>query len=460
MEPSDEEFESGILDGTLTLFGRNLGRAERSESCVVGSAIWFREQAILAVENLNPEYFIFTPARIVFLAIRELINEGREVDDVNVMDAIMRAKHVHNFPENNPALYIIEIKEYAGRAVGFEYHVGLIRDLYSRRLTMQIAARLNDSLDSREPVSAIVQRFGQEILSVQDRDAKSKVVTLAESSRRLASRIDEFHRTGGVRQVGLGTGFSEIDDCTGGLRDGYLIILAARPSVGKSAFAGLIAKNVAEDGKNVLFFSLEMSEVELTERMLAATSRVPMPAIRGHRKLNHVEADQIFNVLTGQFPKLNFSFIDRRGITTRDLASDARTYARQSGGISLVVVDYLQLLKPENPRDPRHLQVGMAAKALRNLAGELKCPVLCLAQLNREPESRGGEPKLSDLRDSGEIEQDADVVLLLHRKSSDPTLPIQEIDVLIAKNRNGPTGKVELTYQRALTKFTQKPIPM
>lgn len=203
-----------------------------------------------------------------------------------------------------------------------------------------------------------------------------------------------------------------------------------------------------------------MSEQELMERITAVESGVSLSVIRGSRKVQQFEAEEIYNSLTNELPRLPFYFVDRRGVTAEEIAVTARAFSRSHNGIDLIVIDYLQLLRPENPRDPRHLQVGQSAKIIRNLAGELKCPILCLAQLNRESEQRGGQPRLSDLRDSGEIEQDADVVLLMSRSTTDPRAEIQEIEVHIAKNRNGPTGTIQLDFVRSVTKFASKVVPM
>jgi replicative DNA helicase len=451
--PFDEQTELLCGGGPLTLFSRNMSRAELAEIFVVGSAIKFRSHAEFAVRHLTAQDFSFHPAKLVFVAIAEILKEGRDPMPVAVLDAIQRAKQQHNFIDNNPGLFIYEIIEYVAGGVGMEYNVGLVRDLSAKRKIIELGARMNESADTRESAFQIANRYAREIGTVADRDANSSVVTLAESAINVAKRIDSRHRVGAIQTTGLLSGIAELDQNTGGFQPGHLAILAARPSVGKSALAGLLARNVAQGGDRVLFFSLEMSETELTERMVSMTSGVAMPAIRGHRKLDPIEIEEASRVLQDEFPKLPFAFIDRRGITPEMLANDARAYARSHDGISFIVVDYLQLLKPDNPRDHRHLQIGQATKVLRNLAGELKCPILCLAQLNREMESRGGEPKLSDLRDSGEIEQDADLVMLLHRTSTDAQQPIIDIDLIIAKNRNGPIGSVKLSYVRALTKF-------
>lgn len=458
--PFDTDTEKFVGNDPISIFGRILTRAEAAETNIVGMMLRYHDHARTAVQHLSEKEFVFTPARITFSAIGEVIREGREPELASVLDAIVRAKQQHQFPENNPGLFIYEAFEIGTGGCGLEYFIGLVRDLAAKRELISILAKFQDEIDTREPAGHIANRFIRSAGSVADRDATSLVVSLKQSSINVANRIDSLNRTGAIPQQGVATGIADLDKMTGGFQSGQLIILAARPSVGKSALAGLLARNVAQEGGRVLFFSLEMNERELTERMLAMTAGVPLSAIRGQRRINPDEVTLAWNVLTNEFPQLPFAFIDRRGLTAEELASDARAYARANGELSLIVIDYLQLLKSENPRDPRHLQIGMSTKTARNLAGELKCPVLCLAQLNREVESRGGAPRLSDLRDSGEIEQDADVVMFLHRLTSDRSLPVHDIDLIIEKQRNGPIGTVELSYSRSHTRFTERHLPM
>lgn len=442
-----------------TLYGKNLTRAERAELFVAGSAIRHAETFRNVIESVSPFEFVFVPAKIVLIVVQDLLKNRREVTMVSVLDLIQAGKQQFQFPNENPADFIIDAVEYAQAGVGIEYFAGLVKDLAAKRRLLAIASEFQNELDTREPAYAIANRFSREVGNIADTGATSKPIPLADSASRLSARI-EAKKNGLPIRIGTPSEIDDLDRITGGFAPGQLVILAARPSVGKSALAGLIAGNVSANGGRVLFFSLEMSEQELTERMAAMNSGVSMSSIRGSKPLNEAEATSIYFTLQKQFQTLPFAFIDRRGVTSEEMAFNARAYARNHGELSLIVIDYLQLLRPENPRDPRHLQVGHAAKIIRNLAGELKCPILCLAQLNRELEQRGGEPRLSDLRDSGEIEQDADVVLMLHRKSANPDDKKQDIDIIVAKNRNGPTGRVEMTYERALTRFGPREVPM
>ncbi len=255
------------------------------------------------------------------------------------------------------------------------------------------------------------------------------------------------------------TGLVSVDGIIPAFEPGELAIIAARPGVGKSALAALFARNVAMDGGHVLFFSLEMPHVQQTVRMVAMTSGVGMAALKGHREIRHEEYDPVL-AATQSISRLPIAYQDRRGVTSEQVAAEVRAYARKVGRLSLVVVDYLQLLKPENPRDNRNYQIGLATKTLRNVAGEVGCPILCLAQLNRSVEGRSDEPRLSDLRDSGEIEQDADIVAFLHVEPATANESTQRVKFIVAKQRNGATATTVLNYVRGHTLFTDDIVPM
>jgi replicative DNA helicase len=223
--------------------------------------------------------------------------------------------------------------------------------------------------------------------------------------------------------------------------------------VGKSAMAMQFAVHAARTRHAAVVFSHEMSDEECTDRILAMTANVPLPRLRGQGRLDDEHIRRVVEQQQRGIGGMPLWVDDRCSCTATEVATVARRHARRNG-TRLIVIDYLQLLRPENPRDPRHLQVGTSAKRLKELARETSAAVLVCAQLNREVEARGdGRPRLSDLRDSGEVEQDADVVFLLHRLDSDPAKLTHDVDLIVSKNRNGPTGDVPLSYQRVYTRF-------
>ena len=243
-----------------------------------------------------------------------------------------------------------------------------------------------------------------------------------------------------------------------------LVILAARPSMGKTAFALNIAENVVTQSKRpVLFISLEMAAVELTERLMCSYARV-----NGHRLRSGTlpqEARKKLIKSAGELSQCPLYIDDSPTRNVSEIAAGARRIMRQDDDLSLIVIDYLQLIEPDNSRDPRQEQVAKIARRLKGLARELEVPILCLAQLNRQAESTGDNlPKLSHLRESGAIEQDADVVMFVHRKDyykakgeDDGGEDLSgQAQIIIAKQRNGPVGNVDLTWLRDFTRFEDR----
>jgi replicative DNA helicase len=288
---------------------------------------------------------------------------------------------------------------------------------------------------------------------------------LHDAMDRLDARMRGEHTAAGVD-----SGFAKLDELTGGLHNSELVILAARPSMGKTALALNIAEHVAtQQGLPVLFVSLEMSAIELAERMLCSVARV-----NSHRLRNGTLSQRDRQKLVETANKLStasLSIDDSPSRTVTEIAAAARRLRRrQKGRLGLVVIDYLQLIEPDNQKDPRQEQVAKITRRLKGLAREMKIPVLCLAQLNRQAEEgRGHEPRLSHLRESGAIEQDADVVMFVHRDeyflSGDERSKLTdeeraafegEAKLLLRKQRNGPTGDVPLTWLKEFTRFEQR----
>jgi replicative DNA helicase len=260
---------------------------------------------------------------------------------------------------------------------------------------------------------------------------------------------------------GLETGYIDFDELTGGLHDSELVILAARPSMGKTALALNIVEHIAIDergpAKPVLFVSLEMSSMELADRLLCSRGRV-----NGHRLRNgQISGDESRKLVqtAADVSRAPLFIDDSPSRNMTEIAANARRLKRREN-LALVVVDYLQLIDPDNSRDPRQEQVARIARRLKGLARELSIPVLCLAQLNRQVEAtRDNRPQLSHLRESGAIEQDADVVMFVHREEYYKTDEQEreqvkgQADILIKKQRNGPTGDVKLTWLHDFTRF-------
>ena len=253
--------------------------------------------------------------------------------------------------------------------------------------------------------------------------------------------------------TGLPTGFRDLDDLTSGLQPGNLIIVAARPGIGKSSLAMNVARNVAVTGEPVAVFSLEMSRYEIGMRLLCGEARVPWDRIRN----KHVGPDDWIRVVQAgeTLHEAPLHIVDSGNVNIVDIRAKARRMKTGRQGLSMIIVDYLQLMTSPNARRPdnRQQEVAEISRSLKLLAKELHIPVVALSQLNRNPEARADKrPQLSDLRESGAIEQDSDLVMFIHRDDLDPEKK-REAELIIAKHRNGPTGNVRLHFEPSLTMF-------
>ncbi len=275
----------------------------------------------------------------------------------------------------------------------------------------------------------------------------------------LGDEIDRLEALSKGDQTLTGTpsGFRDLDSKLGGFQAGNLIVIAARPSLGKSALVCNIAENVAsKHGKPVAFFSLEMSEAELAHRFIACRSRIPNDKLR---KGNVASRDWPRVVRAcNELEKVPLWLDDSSDLSLLELRAKARRLASSENGLGLVIVDYLQLMRAEDPRANRVEQVSQFSRGLKILARELKVPVIGISQLSRAPEQRpGGRPMLSDLRESGGIEQDADVVIFIYRASKyDDDADPSEADLIVSKHRNGPTGDVPVVFLEQYPRFVDR----
>jgi replicative DNA helicase len=323
---------------------------------------------------------------------------------------------------------------------------------------------LREAYDPTSEPRQILSRAEEKIFGILESSTSGEVTNihdvLQESLDRIDARMDNQHAFGGLE-----TGFEDFDQLTGGLQKSELLILAARPSMGKTALAMNMAEYVAMHGQvPVLFVSLEMSAIELGDRLLCSVAEVNGIRLR-NGTITQDERKQLVKA-AADISQSPLFIDDSPSRTMTEIAANARRLKRRDD-LGLIVIDYLQLIDPDNSRDPRQEQVAKIARRLKGLARELEVPVLCLAQLNRQVESaKDNKPQLSHLRESGAIEQDADVVMFVHRdeyyqsNEEDREQVRGEADLLIRKQRNGPTGDVKLTWLHDFTRFrsyAQKP---
>jgi replicative DNA helicase len=420
-----------------------------AERAVLGGIL--RDPDVLpdVCEVLRADAMYFDAHQKMFAALVAIAGRGDPVDLVTARSELARRGHLDDV---GGVSYLVEIWETVPTGANATYHTKLVRDAALRRAVIHTA---NETLrDSFSPTGS-----AEELLAAAERKlfAISSECHGGADPHRAGDLVSAaFERLGrlsrGEESVGLPTGYADLDYMLVGLRPGELTVIAARPSIGKTSLALGIATNATRAGVPVLFASLEMGRQEITERILAMRSGVPLRAIQ-KAQFTSVQRERVF--AAGQaFAAENFHFDATTPMSAARLAAVVRRQVRRHR-VGLVVVDYLGLMEPEDPRASRVHQVGSLSRRLKQLAQGCALPVVVLCQLNRGPEARAdGKPKLSDLRDSGEVEQDADAVLLLSRqRRASEADEIDKIDVDVAKVRNGMTGEVTLAYRRVITRF-------
>ncbi len=403
----------------------------------------------------QPDAFFSRRHQAIFAAIIELFQADAGIDALTLLNRLQQKNilEVAGGPE-----YIRELLGCVPSAANAENYARIVRDkALLRRLISSCAAAMQDCYESPDDAPVVLERAEKRIFDIAQQKLTGKPVSLAEV---LNETFEILDRHTGEHLTGLASGFLELDNLTSGLQRGEMIVIAARPSVGKTALAMTIAEHVGVDLKiPVAVFSLEMSRQQLGQRLLCSRSGVDSHKLR--RGLLSTEDRVRLRNAGGELFEAPIFIDDTPGLTMLDLRAKARRLQLQFG-IKLLVLDYLQLM--EAPREEnRQQQISSISRGVKALARELDCPVICLSQLNRAPESENRLPRTSDLRESGSIEQDADVVMLLHREAvmhrgdqewalNNPD-KLHEALLIVAKQRNGPCDTVKLTFLDQSTRF-------
>ncbi len=439
--------------------GRQVPWSSDAEQAVLGAMLLGDDAAIKACEMLVPDAFYREAHRKMFQAMAAIVERNDPIDPIVLRDELNRRGDLETVGGVD---YITVMLDVVPTAANIEFHCRIVKDKALMRRMIEVGTQIvQSSYEGREDVGALVDQAEQKIFEVSFERGTQDVVRIKELMWDTMERIEARHR-GDESTRGVPTGFRDLDEMTNGFQPSDLVIIAARPSVGKTSFCLDIAANAAIDGQvPTAIFSLEMSREQLVERLLASESFVDLQRLRNGRL-----RDEDFPRLSGAAGRLGSAKVwidDTPALTLLELRSKARRLKAEHD-TGLIVIDYLQLIRgPEiERRESRQAEISMISRSLKALARELNVPVVALSQLSRAPEQRGGDrrPMLSDLRDSGAIEQDADLVLFLYRaemyqhlleKSDD----IQEgvAEVILAKHRNGPTGTIKLMFHKECTRF-------
>lgn len=427
-----------------------------AEVGVLGSVMLMPEVCDDIVNLLRPEDFYDEAHQKLFHHLMEMHGAGKKIDLVLLRERLI--KH-GDFELVGGSAGLAKIFTSVPHAAHATYYANIVRSKATARyLIATCGDLLNEAyLPEREP-EELLNDAEQRVFAIRESRQTSNLNRLDEVLSLAMDRLDA-RVAGKVQEGTVETGFSQLDHLTGGLHASELVILAARPSMGKTAFAMNIAEHVAfKAHQPVLFVSLEMASIELIERLLCSVARV-----NGHQlRAGTLQAPDRLRLIdfASRLSSAPMFIDDSPTRNVSEIAGAARRIKRREGRLGLVVIDYLQLIQPDNASDPRQEQVAKIARRLKGLARELKTPVLCLSQLNRQTEdTRDHRPKLSHLRESGAIEQDADVVMFVHREAyyqkgePEGDTNVHDALIIVEKQRNGPTGDVELHWEPKFTRF-------
>jgi replicative DNA helicase len=427
-------------------------QSREAERCVLGSML--RDRGVIGdvLQIIQDEGNFYLDAhQKIFKAIKALYDKGKPVDLVILAETLREHQQIEDVGGYG---YLGDLWDAAPTAANAEHYAHIVRDkAIVRHLIHASTEILRDSYDQVMPADDLLEAAERKVLDIAERGVTGQTYTLEKAVREAYDRIDLRHQHEQWTISGLPTGFVDLDEKTAGFQNSELIIIAARPSVGKTAMAlNIVRHMVVDDHQPVFFVSLEQSRIELAERLLCCQARVDSHKLRK----GHLSAEDMQKLIeAGGTLRLGKLFIDDSpGQGMLRIAANARRL-KMRHGVKAVFIDYLQLIEPDNRRESRQEQVAGISRRLKFLARELQIPVVALAQVNRSAEDRQDhKPRLADLRESGSIEQDADTVMLMHRPEMyEPGQHEGTVEIVVAKQRNGPTGEITLTFLKQFMRF-------
>jgi replicative DNA helicase len=424
-----------------------------SEQALLGSIMLRPEAMYEIIDTISAASFYADKHRLIFETMLELFAKN---DPIDLLSVSARLKEKKEFDKAGGTGYLTELVGSVPSSANVKHYADIVQKKYMMRLLIGASdhiARLG--YDEAQELDHLLDQAEKKIFDITNQPGTQKFTALKDTLTEAWERFDMLHKNQGTLR-GVPSGFRDLDDRLSGFQKSDLIVIASRPSVGKTSLALDIARQAAVNHDVPIgIFSLEMSSQQLVDRMLAADSRVDFWKLRTGKLSN----DEDFERLQSSLDRLSKAPIyidDQPGNNILKMRSVARRLKSEKG-LGLVIVDYLQLMMPTSGKTSESMvqQVTEISRSLKNLARELDVPVIALSQLSRAVETRGGKPRLSDLRDSGSIEQDADLVAFIHREDKykeDSDAP-NIAEILIEKHRNGPTGKVKLYFEAKYASF-------
>ena len=427
-----------------------------AEQSVLGAVFISPETMISLADELTPDDFYKPANKIVFKTMLSLLEKGEPIDATTMVSALTNQGDISNIGGIN---YVVELVNSTPTSKNVEHYAKLVKEKATLR---KVIAELSESLSSAYQgdisINEIIEKTEKSILDISNQNAGTGFRNVADILDTHMQIVETRSQTDGF-VTGLSTGFVGLDKITTGLHEGNLIILAARPAMGKTALALNIAKHVATvERKPAVIFSLEMGAEELIERMVASEGMVP----GYHLKTGNLSTDEWKRLVHAQSNLYDVPIFvdDTAGIRISEIRSKARKLSQEMGGLGIIIIDYLQLITGSK-RENRQQIVSEISRELKILAKDLRVPVIALSQLSRSVEQRQDKrPMLSDLRESGSIEQDADIVAFLYRdayyqkEQADSQEANNVTELILEKNRHGSLGTVKLYFHKEYTKFS------
>lgn len=446
----------GEIDGNSLLYGRVMPQSTELEEAVLGAMLVDRDGLSSVIEILKVDSFYKDAHREIYSIMLELFEKSQPIDLLTVHEALKKAKKLDLVGGVN---YLLDLTNKVASAANIEYHARIIAQKFIQRELIRVSnLTIKNSYEDEKDVFELLDEAEQGLYEITDNNLNTgyeKLSALAIKARREIEEVSQKEEA----LTGVPTGFDELDKLTSGWQKSDLIIVAARPGMGKTAFTLSLARNAANSGKGVAIFSLEMANLQLVQRLISMEANINSRSLR-NGQLNPEEWLRL-NSSIDKMADIPIFIDDTPGINVFELRAKCRRL-KQNHNIEMIIIDYLQLMtgSPNSKKGNREQEISSISRALKGLAKELNVPVMALSQLSRSVETRGGSkrPVLSDLRESGAIEQDADIVTFIYRPGyyemeDDVDVPQDLAEIIIAKHRNGSLDTVNLRFVPEYVRF-------
>lgn len=421
-----------------------------AEESVLGAVLLSGDAANVALERLHAEDFYKPAHQRIFEVIRQLFDANEPIDAVTVSEGLRRDGSLDRMGGIEFITNLIDVVPSTSNA---EYYAGIVEEHALRRRLMKVGGQIGViATQMNEPIAEVVDRAEQSVFAIAERQVGDGLQVIDDLLGPAIEKAEELQRSGS-EVTGVSTGFRDLDRKLAGLHPSNLVVVAARPGMGKTSLALNMAQSVALAGNTVAIFSMEMSREELVTRMLCSKGRIDSQRLRTGR-LTEADFTKLSNA-AGALYKQNIFVDDSPGMTVTEIRAKCRRLRRRPG-LDLVVIDYIQLMNGSG-QENRQQEIAMISRSLKDLARELHVPIIAISQLNRGVESREDKrPRLGDLRESGAVEQDADVVMFIYRDEYYYPEKVESkgvAEVVIAKHRQGSVGKVDMAFLPEFTLF-------